>query len=359
MDCKKLIYHPTRQEAIAPVNNRLMKWDVSTNPPQIFDEFPVAFQMGTIPAIAFIETMDAMAIAPKTTTQEHSLELRLWETWQLISTIPLDHQAYEETSIDDQFCQHSRCCAISALTLAYNSRYLVALEPFGDLHLIDLHSNWQSPHIIRWPRLVTDYSEAIAFDPQGQFFVQNTLDQDTFFEFFRIDDVETAQLSYYDQFEGGVSCYRGALTFSPFADAIVHTDYFSRQSRLVYRHFDRLDLLSRDAAEENHPEPWGAIPVWEQQQPLICHPHDSHHPWQSSIAFVDEHQLIWAAGEALVLLNIKDGSIAADYHTQVVTQDIAFDGDRRRVIVATTEGIITVALNEFDPTATYTKLSSV
>ncbi|MEM6868320.1 MAG: hypothetical protein AAF528_08060, partial [Cyanobacteria bacterium P01_C01_bin.121] len=146
MDCKKLIYHPTRQEAITPIGGRLIKWDL-TDIPRIVDTFPLSFDAGKIPAASLIEGRDAIAIAPKNTSKNtpentsgnQALELRRWEDGELICAIPLDHQAYDEDlSIDDEFCAHERCCAISALAASRDGRYLAALEPWGDLHLIDL-----------------------------------------------------------------------------------------------------------------------------------------------------------------------------------------------------------------------------
>jgi hypothetical protein len=359
MDCKKLIYHPARQEAIAPVNNRLVKWDLSTHIPQMIDIVQLSRPLETIPVVTLIKSMDAIAIAPKTNSEDQNLELRRWQDGQIISTIKLEHQAYEEdVSKDDEFCGHDRCCAISALTVDENGRYLAALEPGGDLHLIDLTSDLQSPRIIRWRARYADYSDAIAFDPQFQFLVWNWVDQDECFKFFRIDDVEADRLAYFGGFDGGARCHHGVLTFSPFVDALVHTDYF-RQSRITYRRFDRASLLARNGlSEADSWELWNTSPAtvdWYQELPLIHHPHNASNPWQTSVAFADEQQLIWAAGEALVLLNSEDGTITADYHVKTVIRDIAFDCDRRRIIVATANGIITVSLSQFDPNAAYVK----
>jgi hypothetical protein len=359
MDCKKLIYHPARQEAITPVNNRLVQWDLSTHPPRILNIVQLSLHLAVIPVVVLIESMDAIAIAPKTNSQDQNLELRRWQDGKLISNIRLEHQAYEEDfSKDDEFCGHNRRCAISALTVDENRRYLAALEPGGDLHLIDLTSDLQSPRIIRWRARYSDYSDAIAFDPQFQFLVWNWVDQDECFKFFRIDDAEADRLAYFGDFDGGVRCHRGALTFSPFADALVHTDYF-RQSRITYRRFDRASLLARNGLSEvDSWELWNTSPAtvdWHQELPLIHHPHNASNPWQTSVAFVNEQKLIWAVGEALVLLNSEDGSIAADYHVKTVIRDIAFDRDRHWIIVATINGVITVSLSQFDPNAAYVK----
>ncbi|MEM6425864.1 MAG: hypothetical protein AAF728_11990 [Cyanobacteria bacterium P01_D01_bin.128] len=355
MDCKKLIYHPTRQEAITPIGSRLIKWDL-TDIPRIVDTFPLSFDAGKIPAAALIEGRDAIAIAPENTHNSQTLELRRWEDGELICAIPLDHQAYDEDlSIDDEFCTHERCCALSALAASRDGRYLAALEPWSDLHLIDLTGDLQAPRIMRWRRRWPDYADAIAFDPQFQFLIWNWVDQDERFEFFRIDDAAADRLAYLGHFDGGARCHRGTLAFSPFTDALVHTDYFS-QSRITYRRFDRANLMARNSlSETDSRELWDTPPAtvcWHRELPLIQHPHDALNLWQTSVAFIDKQKLLWAAGEALVLLHAEDGAIAADYHAKTVIREVAFDRDRRRIIAATVDGVIVVSLSQFDPKTT-------
>lgn len=234
IDCKQLIYHPIRQEAITPFDQCLVKWSLAADTPEILDTLPLPFSLDTIPSAVLIETMDAIAIAPPTTTEAQALELRHWQDGQLITKIPLNHQAYEEDfSKDDEFCGHQRCCALSALAVSGNGRYLAALEPWGDLHLIDLTHDLQSPHITRWQRRWDDYSSEIAFDAQFQFVIWNRIIEDESFDLFRIDNAEADRLSYFGYFDGGIRCHRGALSFSPFSDAIVHTDYFCHHGRVV------------------------------------------------------------------------------------------------------------------------------
>ena len=79
IDCKKLVYHPIRQEAISPADNCLVKWDLATHIPRILDILPLSFGVGTIPAVALIEAADAIAVAPKTTSEAQNLELRRWQ----------------------------------------------------------------------------------------------------------------------------------------------------------------------------------------------------------------------------------------------------------------------------------------
>jgi hypothetical protein len=328
LSCKTLLYHSVYQEAITPIHaNLLVKWAVADNPSQIAQQ-AVPFHWQKIPQAVLLPNQDWFAVARNGIHQSY-IEIYRWDDLTCCDQIAVPHAAYTEIDDDDPFCGHERCCTLSHLSITPCGQYLVVIEDFGDVHLLALATR-------TWTRLKrrlwADYSEMIAFDPALQFLVTEIILTDAIYSVYRIDDLTTDQMTLLGEFEGIAGCHRGQLRFSPEGTALVRTGY-----RCDIEYYG-CDAVAYSLSKR-----------WTQRFPYIQHPHRAHHPWQSSVVFQDASTLLFAAGQAIAQINTAEGAVLAEYATVAVVNAIAYDPGCDRIIAATNNGVMTVAIRPVPP----------
>lgn len=350
-NCKTLLYHPDRQEAITPVHaNRLLKWDVADVPTLIAQQ-QVAFHWAILPQAVALPDRDQFAIAYSGRQQSY-IELYRWSDLTQIERIAVPHAADAAGDEADTVSTHPRCSELSDLRVTPCGRYLAVVEGEGDIHLLHLdHRSWT--RLKR--REFGDYTERVIFDPALRWAVVAYVVTDIFYDFYRIDDLAADRLTRLGEFANGVLCHREQLQFHPQANAILRTGY---PWLIDYYSFDA-DRLAQAAAVpfgSRSDEPPCLTRRWTQRLPYPLHPHNQIHPWQSSLDFQGDR--LWVgAGPAIVQINPIDGAVLAEYHFAdeggAIVQAIRVDAASQRVIVATDRGIQSVAWDAFDPTMAY------
>jgi hypothetical protein len=351
-NCKSLLYHPAKQEAITPIPaNLLVKWDVADSP-RIITQQTVQQQVPchwyTIPPATLLPDLERLAIACSGIHQSY-IDFYSWTDLHLIDSITVPHATYQEIDDDDPFCTHDTATKLSHLSVTPCGTYLVVIEEYGDIHLLHLATK-------TWTRLqrriFADYSEMIAFDRTMKFMAIEFLDTDAVYELYRIDRLETDLLTHLGRFEGVGGCHRGQLQFNPLADAIVRTGYRCNIDYYIFDSQELADVVVPTDTPSNATTPY-LTKQWTLSLPYLQHPHSLHHPWQSCVVFQAADRLIFGAGEAIVQIDTLEGKIVGEYHTAAIVNAIAFDATNQRVIAATTAGVIAISLTEFDPDLAY------
>lgn len=346
-NCQSLIYHPVKQEAITPIQpNLLVKWDVGDFPRIVTQQTAqqqVPDRWQTIPLLVLLPNLDRFAIANNGTNQSY-IDFYNWTDLNLVDSIAVPHSDYQEIDDNDPFCTHQRTTTLSHLSITSCGTYLVVLEQYGDIHLLDLNrKTWTCLK----RRLLADYSEMVTFDRTMQFMAMEFLDMDRCYEFYRIDSLTTDRMTYLGRFWGNGRCHRGQLLFNVLANAIVQT---SDRCEINYYTFNADELRGIAMATDN---PLNATTPyltkrWTLSLPYIQHPHSVNQPWRSSMVFQDVDRLIFGAGQAIVQIDTLEGNLIGEYRTTAIVNEIAFDATNQRIIAATRTGVIIAPLTEFD-----------
>ncbi len=336
MNCKTLIYDPSKQEAITLTVDKklykLVRWNVADTPQMLFEsslerytEFSLLTKIPQADAIAIIQCNNIYQLPYQPVNA--ILEIRRWEDFSCIQEIELPE------------CTDIPGC----VTITPCQQYIVVVESYASLYLIELQSG-----IIQRFAFETEYNYSLVFDPKMQFFINSSIDQFSYFELHWIDDLATGQFSLRGGFWGDMRCHNDTIIFSPNEDAFIHTCYhFEHKLLVTYRRFNRSQLFSDRShwGINNHPTPTSVLDkVWEVSLPYIEHQHDEENLWQSDIAFLNDQTLVLGAGKTLALLNIQDGVVKAEYPTDAIIQAIAIDTAHQRVITATRNGVFCIHL---------------
>lgn len=337
LDCKRLLYHPSRQEVITPVRpNRLLRWDVAGEP-QLVDELQLGFSWREVPQMARLP--EGLAIARSDGDRSY-IDLHRWDDWQVVRSIPLQHLAYEEVGLDDERCGHDVEPEIGYLGVTPDGCYLVAAEGFGDVQLLDWRRG-QLAHRLR--RRWTDYTGWVQFEPQMAYFLVETTDQFSQFELYRLDDLVGDGLTALGGFFGDMRCHRDRLYFSPDGTGLVHSSYhFEKQATLTYRRLSRGAIASSAANEEiqrNELPRRISQMLWERNFPYIQHDHGLYDPWQSDVAFLDEKTWVYGAGCRVAEIAVETGDVVAEYPTADVVQALVVDRWRDRILLGLRSGL--------------------
>ncbi|MBD2489679.1 hypothetical protein [Aulosira sp. FACHB-615] len=336
MNCKTLIYDPSKQEVITftvdQKRYKLVRWDVADKAQMLsesslerYTELSLLTKIPQADAIAVIQCNNIYQLPSKSVNA--ILEIRRWEDFSCIQEIELP----ECTDIP------------SCVTITPCQQYIVVVELYTSLYLIELSSG-----IIQRFAFETEYNYSLVFDPKMQFFINSSIDQFSYFQLHWIDDLATGKFSLRGGFWGDMRCHKDTIIFSPNEDAFIHTCYhFERKLLVTYRRFNRSQLFSDRShwGINNHPTPTSVLDkVWEISLPYIQHQHDEENLWQSDIAFLNDQTLVLGAGKTLALLNIQDGVVKAEYQTDAIIQAIAIDTAHQRVITATRNGVFCIHL---------------
>ncbi|PHJ60930.1 hypothetical protein VF14_15885 [Nostoc linckia z18] len=345
MNCKTLIYDPSKQEAITLTVDKklykLVRWDVSDTA-QILSEsslerYTELSLLTKIPqANAMVKDQLLWSIAIIQCNNIYQLpyqpvnailEIRRWEDFSCIQEIELPE------------CTDIPGC----VTITPCQQYIIVVESYTSLYLIELSSG-----IVKRFAFETEYNYSLVFDPKMQFFINSSIDQFSYFQLHWIDDLATGKFSLRGGFWGDMRCHNDTIIFSPNEEAFIHTCYhFKRKLLVTYRRFNRSQLFSDRShwGINNNPTPTSVLyKVWEVSLPYIEHQHDEENLWQSDIAFLNDQTLVLGAGKTLALLNIQDGVVKAEYQIDAIIQAIAIDTAHQRVIAATRNGVFCIHL---------------
>jgi len=336
MNCKTLIYDPSKQEAITLTVDKkrykLVRWNVADTPQMLLEsslerytELSLLTKIPQANAIAIIQCNNIYQLPYKPVNA--ILEIRHWEDFSCIQEIELPE------------CTNIPGC----VTITPCQQYIIVVESYASLYLVELQSG-----IVKRFAFETEYNYSLVFDPKMQFFINSSIDQFSYFELHWIDDLATGKFSLRGGFWGDMRCHNDTIIFSPNEDAFIHTCYhFERKLLVTYRRFNRSQLFSDRSywGINNNPTPTSVLyKVWEVSLPYIKHQHDEENLWQSDIAFLNDQTLVLGAGKTLALLNIQDGVVKAEYQTDAIIQAIAIDTAHQRVIAATRNGVFCIHL---------------
>jgi hypothetical protein len=345
MDCKALIFDGVRKQAIAPIYpHYLAKWDISQQP-RIIQQIELPYDFEPVPSIVLLPDRDRFVVAPSNISLEHGIEIRRWDDLSVLQRVELPHVPYEENSQEDECYGHDKCTHISWLGVTPCQGYLLVGEGWGDIYLVNLESGKQ----IRWLRRWRDYNAAFAIDPQMQFLIVNSVDMDEFHHLFRIKNMFEDKLTYLGEYEGGVRCHRGGLSFSPDGQRLVYTAYRYQGIDLVSRRVER-SIFSALSSQMQEPiqETWKKseqylAKMWSQFFRLH-HNHDGLNPWQSDIVWLDNNRLLCGVGQILAVVEAQTGEIIKTYDVDAVVNTLKFDYTSFQAVVATKQGIKVVAI---------------
>jgi hypothetical protein len=227
-------------------------------------------------------------------------------------------------------------------------QYAIVGGLYGYLNFVDLQKNkvWQ----IDFQN--SECPTTIVFDPQMQFFLNTATDQLSRWELHRINDLKKGQFTRLEEFSGDIRCYYDRIVFDPNADAFAHTWLRAGIHNVVtYRSIQRSGMeehQARSNASLDHLNPPIAPVLWETQLPYSQPLDGNAEPHYGDIAFLDAQTLVSATGRMLTLLDTATGAIMADYKLSAIVESIAVDSIHQRVIAVTQEGMIAVAIAEFN-----------
>jgi hypothetical protein len=337
---KILFYDSTKQEAIVYYRQlhrgRLARWRIADQPEKLAE-----YEIGraVLPSLVnWVSCEKAIAIVQFNNVwqnQDHELrvvlELRNREDFSCIRRIPLP--TYD---IPPAYLSVTPCHQYAIVGGLYRYLSLVALQE-NKVWQIDFQAS--------------ECPTTLIFDPQMQFFLNTVTDQLSRWECHRIDNFTKGQFVRLGEFGGDIRCYYDRIVFNPDADAFAHTWLRSGITNVVtYRSIHRSGLKDHQASNgrSDQLDPPFVSVLWETQLPYDKDTYENADHHYGDIAFLDDQNLVFAAGKTLALLDMTTGAIKADFRLDTTMESIVVDPIHRRVLATTRNQIIVVAIDEFN-----------